>query len=70
MKRGYAGKRRGRRTRGRRGGMRLEENTKWIVGGGEELEVVVLTLHSFVYPPEPSNRPAVTQGLILLPLEA
>lgn len=51
--------------------MRLEENTKWIVGGeGGELEVVVLTLHSFVYPPEPSNRPAVTQGLILLPLEA
>lgn len=53
------------------GRMRLEENTKWIVGEGRGwLEVVVLTLHSFVYPPEPSNRPAVTQGLILLPLEA
>jgi len=58
MKRGYAGKRRKRRVRGR---VRLEENTKWIVGE-RGLEVVVLTLHSFVYPPEPSIHPAATQS--------
>lgn len=60
MKCGYAGKRQGRRTRGG-GRVRLEENTKWI-RSGRGLGVVVLTLHSFVYPPEPSIRPVVTQS--------
>lgn len=37
--------------------MRLEENTKWDGRGwkgGDLVEVAVLTLHSFVCPPEPS----------------
>lgn len=47
----------------RTGDAAREENTKWMVGraGGGLVEVVVLTLHSFVYPPEPSIRPAATQ---------
>lgn len=31
--------------------VRLEENTEWLVGERRLAEVVVLTLHSFVYPP-------------------
>lgn len=45
------------------GGVRLEENTKWMAVAERGLvEVVVLTLHSFVYPPEPSIRPAAIQS--------
>lgn len=45
------------RTKGEVGRTRPEENTKWIVQGGVQSEVVVLTLHSFVYPPAPAPSP-------------
>lgn len=61
MKCGYAGKRVGRRTR-RVGAARREYE---VDCRRRELEIVVLTLHSFVYPPEPSIRPAATQSSLL-----
>jgi len=61
MKRGYAGKRLGRRTR-RKDAARREYEVDCRRRG---LEVVVLTLHSFVYPPDPSIRPAAIQSSLL-----
>lgn len=44
-------------------GVQLEENTKWMVGTERGLvEIAVLTLHSFVYPPELSIRPVATHS--------
>lgn len=66
MKRGYAGKRQGEEGQGG-GGMRLEENTKWIVGeavGGRGSYFAFFCVSSWALHP-PCRYP-----VILLPLEA